>query len=53
MKPDQFGYARSIMQVSIHHKVIGDLVTRQMHAYYVAAYCTILIKNAQSMATLI
>ena len=29
---------KTIIQVSVYHKVISDLVTRQMHAYYVAAH---------------
>ena len=33
--------------------IISDLVTRQMHAYYVAAHRTTQIKNMQNMATFI
>ena len=39
------------MQVSIHHKLISDLVNRQMHAYYVAVHRTIQAKNIQNMVT--
>ena len=41
------------MQASIHNNVKSDLVTRQMHAYYVAAYRTIQTKNMQNTATFI
>ena len=40
------------MQVSIHHKVISDLITRQMRVYYVATHRTIQTKNTQNMAPL-
>ena len=35
------------------YKVISDLVTRQMHAYYMAAHRTFQTKNIQIMATFI
>ena len=41
------------MQVSIHNKVISELVTRYMHVYYVAAHRIIQTKNIQNMATFI
>ena len=41
------------MQVSIHHKVASDLVTRQMHAYYVATHHTIQTKNIKNTETFI
>ena len=41
------------MQVSIHHKVASDLVTRQMYAYYVATHHTIQTKNIQNTETFI
>ena len=36
-----------------YHKVISDLVTRQIRAYYVAAHRTIQTKNIQNMTTFI
>ena len=42
-----------LLEVSIHHKVASDLVTRQMHAYYVATHHTIQTKNIQNTETFI
>ena len=41
------------MQASIYHKLISDLVTRQMHTFHVAPRRTIQTKNIQNIATFI
>ena len=41
---------KTTIQVRIHQEVTSDLVTKQMHAYYVAAHHIVQAKNIHMSA---